>query len=276
MRINPFKKYHGFLKGSLLNLFAFRFEIIGWALQETLTLFIMFFLWISIYKENGGLDTQINGYDYRTLLYYLTMISVSSAWMGRSASFDILTDDIRDGNIAISLTKPVSYRARCFFTSIGQDIGEFLIFFIVPYLVTLLVFCFGLGCAWPIWYNVIFYLIAGFFAIAINDSFEFLIGQLGFVTNSLFGIYIIKASIFSFLSGATIPYSFFPEWAQNILAYLPFAGLASDPINIYLGVYDIKTTLIRLGVSGAWAVGMYLVSSFANDQMIRHVEVAGG
>jgi TM2 domain-containing membrane protein YozV len=62
MRPNPFRKYHGFIKGSFLNFVAFRTEILGWVLQDIITLFIMVFLWFAIYKESS--NETINGFTY--------------------------------------------------------------------------------------------------------------------------------------------------------------------------------------------------------------------
>ncbi len=93
--------------------FAFKFEIVGWVVQSLLSLVLLVFLWFAIYEEAGGLDAQINGFTYSQMIYYQTIVLISGLWITQSSSFDILTDDIRDGNIAVSLTRPVSYRGRC-------------------------------------------------------------------------------------------------------------------------------------------------------------------
>lgn len=273
---NPFKKYRGFIKGSILNVFAFKFEIFGWILQSILSLALLVFLWFAIFKEKGDLNTPINGYTYAQMIYYQIMVLITGLWTSQSSSFDLLTDDIREGNISISLTKPVSYRGRCLSCSIGNSIANFFLFALPLYIIAILICTFALNMPFPAWYNIIFYLICGVLAIVLFDSFDFLLGQLGFITNSLFGIYVIKGTLLSFLSGAMIPFSFFPGWMRDILIYLPFTGLSSTPINIYLGYYTITDSLIKLSISFGWAVVIYFLSIYANHIMIKHAEVAGG
>lgn len=271
---NPFKKYHGFIRGSFLNFFAFRGEILGWVLQDVVTLFIMVFLWFAIYKENA--NAAINGFSYPEMMAYLVVASISGQWINNGSTFRSVNKDISEGQISSWLTKPVSYRGKNFACSLGNCLGNFVLFFLPLAIIALLVFTLGLGLPFPEWYNIIFYLVAGFLAIVILDSLDFLIAQLGFLTNSLFGIFIIKEAIFAFLSGRAVPYSFFPAWAQNIMPYLPFAGLSSTPVNLLLSRYSLQESAISLALSFAWAVALYLLSVYANRKMIKHVVAVGG
>jgi ABC-2 type transport system permease protein len=271
---NPFKKYHGFIRGSFLNFFAFRGEILGWVLQDVVTLFIMVFLWFAIYKENA--NAAINGFSYPEMMAYLVVASISGQWINNGSTFRSVNKDISEGQISSWLTKPVSYRGKNFACSLGNCLGNFVLFFLPLAIIALLVFTLGLGLPFPEWYNIIFYLVAGFLAIVILDSLDFLIAQLGFLTNSLFGIFIIKEAIFAFLSGRAVPYSFFPAWAQNVMPYLPFAGLSSTPVNLLLGRYSLQESAISLALSFAWAIGLYGLSIYANRKMIKHVVAVGG
>lgn len=271
---NPFKKYHGFIRGAFLDFFAFRTEILGWVLQDLVTLFIMVFLWLAIFKENA--NAAINGFTYPEMMAYLVVASISGQWINNGNTFSSVNDDISEGQISTWLTKPVSYRGKNFACSLGNCLGNFVLFFLPLALIALLVFTWGLGLPFPAWYNILFYLLAGFLAIVILDSLDFLIAQLGFLTNSLFGIFIIKAALFAFLSGSAIPYSFFPEWAQAIMPYLPFAGLSSTPVNLLLGRMSLSESLTSLLLSFAWAVLLYFLSVYANHRMIKHVVAVGG
>lgn len=282
MKPNPFKKYHGFVKGSVLNFMAFRSEIVGWVMQDILTIFVLLFLWLAIFIEKSSqdatlfADTIINDYTYLKMTYYLIMVLITGQWVNNTSSFDIVADDIRDGNVSISLTKPVSYRGRCFASTLGNVLGNLIVFALPLLIAAVLIYTLAFQAPLPHWYNVIFYFIMGFFAIVIMDSFDFLIAQLGFLTNSFFGILIIKSTIVSFLAGGMIPFSFFPSWAQIILEYLPFSVIASAPVNIFLNNYSINQTLIHLALGAGWAVFIYLISVFANHKMIKHCEAVGG
>jgi len=151
MLINHFKKYRVFVKGSILNVFAFKFEIIGWVVQSLLSFALLVFLWFVIYKEAGGLEAEINGFTYGQMIYYQTIVLISGLWTTQSSSFDILTDDIRDGNISISLTRPVSYRGRCLSCSIGTSIANFCLFALPIYLIATILLTFVLNVPLPEW-----------------------------------------------------------------------------------------------------------------------------
>lgn len=274
MRRNPFRKYRGFLKGSFLNVIAFRNEIIGWVVQDILTVIIMVFMWFAIFKENGG--QTINGFTYPQMSAYLIIASLTANWTVNGSTFMDINDDIANGTIATSLTRPISYRAKNFFTSLGCNIGNFVIFFLPLIIIAYLVLIFGFKLPAPEPLNILFYLVSGFLAIAVLDSFDFIIAQLGFVTNSMFGIFLIKGSIFSFLAGSIIPYAYFPAWAQSFLSYLPFASLGSTPVNTLLGRLSLAQVGISLALSAAWAIALYAFSLYANKKMIRHVISVGG
>jgi ABC-2 type transport system permease protein len=271
---NPFRKYLGFIRGTFLNFFAFRSEILGWVMQDIVTLFIMVFLWFAIFKENG--NSTINGFTYPEMMAYLVAASLSGQWINNGSTFHSVNEDICEGQISAWLTKPLSYRGKNFACSPGDCLGNFLLFFLPLALLAILIFTFFLGLPFPQWYNILFYLMAGFLAIVILDSLDFLIAQLGFLTNSLFGIFIIKAAIFSFLSGSVIPYAFFPTWAQQIMPYLPFAGLSSTPVNLLLGRESLGQSALSLALFLGWAFGLYVLSVYANHRMIKHVISVGG
>jgi len=274
MRPNPFKKYLGFVKGSFLDVLAFRVEILAWVLQGVLSVVILVFLWFAIYQQSGG--TSINSFTYPEMISYLIMASLTNQWVSNGDTFSGVSRDITRGDIATSLTRPLSYRGRYYAASFGSLIANFVLFFLPLYIISQFVFVYSLGLAWPLWYNVLFYLLAGLLGMTITDSFDFIIAQLGFKTNSLFGIFLMKLALFSFLSGAAIPFSFFPSWAQPWLPYLPFSGLSSTPINLFLGRYSLIEALRSLAVSAGWALVLYLLSSLTNSLMIKHVESVGG
>jgi ABC-type uncharacterized transport system, permease component len=232
------------------------------------------FLWFAIYQQNG--DASINSFTYPQMISYLIMASLTNQWIGNSDTFSGVSRDITRGDIATSLTRPLSYRGRYYAASFGSLLANFFLFFVPLFVICQFVFVYALGLAWPLWYNVIFYLLAGLLGMTIIDSFDFIIAQLGFKTNSLFGIFIMKLALFSFLSGAAIPFSFFPSWAQPFLPYLPFGGLSSTPLNIFLGRFSPLESLQWLAVSAGWAVVLYSLSLLTNNLMIKHVESVGG
>ena len=283
------RKYRGFIKASFLEVFAFRFDIWSWIVQDILTVICTVFLWLAIYAQQDS-GVSISGYKEAELIGYMVFISLSLTWSGATNTFRNVGDDIYQGNIANSLTKPIHYRRWQFFNAIGQMLANFTLFFlpmlVVSALFLQLIFASngGLGAIFSSfsWWNVPFYLIARLLALVITDSLDFIIAQLSFLTKSVFGLMIIKSTIFAFLSGGMIPFSFFPKGVQEALAYLPFASLASTPVNLLLGRYSLTSSVplqnawFVLGLSALYAIALYAASEMACAKMIRHVESAGG
>lgn len=283
------RKYRGFIKASFLEVFAFRFDIWSWIIQDILTVLCTIFLWLAIYSQQDP-GIAISGYKEAELIGYMVFISLTLQWSSNTQTFRAVGDDIYQGNIAISLTKPLHYRRWHFFNAIGSMFANFVLFFLPMLLVSVgalqLIFAESGGLSVIFasfsWWNIPFYLLSGFFALVITDSLDFIIAQLSFLTKSVFGLMIIKSTIFAFLSGGMIPFSFFPDGVQQVLAYLPFASLGSTPVNLLLGRYSLTSSvplenaIFVLGLSAVYTIGLYMLSEWTCAQMIRHVESAGG
>lgn len=275
MRVNHFRRYRGFYRGAVLNALAYKINIYGWLFQGIMTLLAGILLWVAIYSEHPG--ETINGFSLALMVEYLLMCQVGpTIGMGADQSFGIVSEDIYKGEIATSLTKPVNYRFKCYVMSLGNASATFVILFVPLFLIAWLIIVYGFGNAWFTWYNFLLFLLASFFALTINDSFDFLFGEMTFYTQSYFGLMVIKDTLFGLLSGSLIPFSFFPSWASNILSYLPFASLVSTPVNILIGRYDLKSSLFFLLLSFGYASLLFLISYYSNKKMMKRVTSVGG
>lgn len=284
-----FKKYTGFIKAEFLGIFAYRFNIWGWIVQDVLTVVMTIFLWIAIYNSRGLGDTGVyQGFTLPGMVVYMMLANLTSLWTGATDTFRAVGDDVYEGAISISLTKPISYRAKMLSAAIGAMMAHFVIFVLpltaLAALGLYLVFPNGISSAFVgfNWYNIIFYFIQGVLALIIVDSLDFMVAQVSFISKSVFGLHIIKGTIFSFLSGGMIPYAFFGDNAAKVLSLTPFACLASSPINMIMGRYSIYSSDLFtnswfvLGVSAVYAIALYALSDLVCSSMIKHVESAGG
>ena len=53
-----------------------------------------------------------------------------------------------------------------------------------------------------------------------------------------------------FLTGVIVPFTFFPEWFQQVVAWLPFQAISYVPVTIYLGKRPGDRTLARPAAAG--------------------------
>src|SRR6202161_3282308 len=129
-----------------------------------------------------------------------------------------------EGKIARDLIKPVSVQWMWISRAIGESAFRLGLLTLPTAVVVALVFpvqgpAFGKN----------FFLMA-----AIN----FMIGTCAIPLKSILALIRAKYWLIELLSGLLIPMSFFPEWVQQVLAWLPFEHIAYTPLQIYLGKLD--------------------------------------
>ena len=112
--------YLPFLKASIKTELSYKAQIVMWIfIAFTETLFVVF-LYGAIYRNSAdGFDSVINGFTfYDMVLYMITSFMFSFVMGSGDTAYNIYTD-IKEGTVANTLTKPVSYRLRHLFTYLG-------------------------------------------------------------------------------------------------------------------------------------------------------------
>ena len=291
MKINRFKKlkvYRSFVKAGIMETLAFKWAIFGWLFIDSLSIILTCFLWYAIFNQpndnlyqfNAFNERMLNGFTLPQMISYQLIAMIVSTLVYSSISFWKVTDDIREGNIAMQLIKPLSYRLRILSESIGSFIINFIMLFIP--VMTLIILISGAVFGFDKiffsfnWYNIIFGIISVSMSLIILDTIDFMFAQFSFFTGASFGLVLLKNAIIQFLSGAFIPFSFYPEWAQTILNILPFASTLTSPTFIIMGNYSLIQTLEVLGLQLFWCIALSLLSSFIYSKSCKHVISVGG
>ena len=123
------------------------------------------------------------------IVYMITSFVFSFVMGAGDTSYNIYTD-IREGTIANTLTKPVSYRLRHLSTFLGMVALDLVIIMIPLMAITYGIF-FALGIltmgAWEFITNLIFFFIFTILGCFMNDAISYFIGMLVFFTDHLFG-----------------------------------------------------------------------------------------
>lgn len=273
-------RYKSFVKGSILEAFAYKWQTYSWFLAEILGIVLLCFLWTAIYRQPNASET-INGFTLPQMITYLLTAKIVQQLVGGSQAFWIVVDDIREGNIAMQLIKPISYRYRVFASSLGVYISNLLMAFIPLYLVATIVLSLIFGGLGNIyfslhWYNWIFFFISSLLSLYILDTFDFIFAQVSFYTGAGFGLMLLKDSVVSFLSGALLPFTFFPMWTQKFLEFLPFASMLATPNMIMMGNFTLLESLMKLGLQVLWALVLGFIAWLTYRASCKHVISVGG
>lgn len=292
MLIKNFKKYWTFAKAEIVGTMAYKFSIYVWLISDVIALIFTCILWKVVYEYSAiGLYGIMpsTGYNLSTMMLYLIIAKGTMNLVMSSGTFYYLSEEIKDGTIAMKLIKPINYRIQLLFGAIGRYIINLIMFFLPIVLlgygsVALFAYSMGMmeGFLVPMWYNIIIFMVITFLAVIVYDGFQFIIGQLAFLTSAIFGLGQIKDAVFGFLAGAYIPLALFPLWAQRVMRFLPFASLTSDPVLILMNGYDLTSKdggmafIMAISVMFFWGIILNLLGNMCYKMSVKHVVSHGG
>jgi ABC-2 type transport system permease protein len=229
---------------------------------------VAFFLWRSIYAGS----TSIHGLTFDQALLYVALGSTVFILLKTYADWG-MGQEIRDGTVAVFLTKPIDYQFYTFFTNLGFPLTSLIT--VVGPTILLLVFAFRIHFEFGA--GIFFFPFSLILAFIISFHFDYLVGLSGFYTESIWGISTTKEIIISVLSGMLLPLQFFPAAIQRVLEWLPFQAIYFTPLMMVTAPgRSAGYFLSMLGVQGVWAVLTFLLTRLAYAQAIKVLRVAGG
>lgn len=238
-----------------------------YTLNRIVEVVVYIFVWQAIYSQTGnagGLSIE------QMVTYYILVVSISPIILW--GCNEDMAHSIRNGQIHKELLNPISYFKYYF----GMNLGE-MTFAIVIGLATF-IFCFIfwpvlLPCSIGSFFLLIFVILLG---IPITFFLQMIVGTVGFYSNSIWGMQILRKAIISIFSGVIAPITLFPEWFQNINQFLPFKDLIYTPINIYLGQINIQEILFIIGKQIIWGILLYIVAKTFFEHAVKKVTINGG
>lgn len=273
------KLYLPFSKAGIKIELAYKAQIVMWIAISFIQTFFVLFLYQAIYRNSPeGMGAVINGFTFYDMVLYMITSFFFSFFMGAGdTSYDIWTD-IKEGTIANTLTKPVSYRLRHLFTYLGVLIFDFVVI-IVPFLSIVYGIFFGLGLLqldlMTFALNVLFFIVFSICAGLINNAVSYFVGMLVFYTDHLFGLNMARNALQGFLGGQMVPLAYMGALGVAF-SYTPFAFMNSVPVLTLMGKMDITNILIYLTIAVLWVILIELVNHFIFSHALKKITVQGG
>ena len=275
------KKYKPFFRAGAMDLMAYKFNLFTWLFVSVFEVAIVIFLWIAVYKNSSnGLDSVINGFTFKEMITYMVMINIFNFVTVSGNTLWTINTEIKDGTISMSFVKPISYRIRFIATTLGNLMATILLFglpcFTIAYIVFYFIGFISIPSLGVFVLYILLFIIAQLIAAILYDVIDYIFGILCFYTSSGFGINQIKNVITSFLSGSLLPLAFFPGVFKDIVNYLPFASMASNPILILLMKVDLIDGLKFIGISLFWLIILEIFAMILFNHASRKITVHGG
>lgn len=273
------KLYLPFSKAGIKIELAYKAQIVMWIFISFIQTFFVLFLYNAIYRNSlEGMESIINGFTfYDMVLYMITSFFFSFIMGSGDTSYDIWTD-IKEGTIANTLTKPVSYRLRHLFTYFGVLVFDYIVI-IIPFLgVVYSIFLF-LGLlqieAWKFVLNILFFVIFSIIAGFMNNAISYFVGMLVFYTDHLFGLNMARNALQGFLGGQMVPLAYMGTLGI-IFSYTPFAFMNSVPVLTIMNKLDIIEIIKYLAIAIVWLIVIEIVNHSIFRHALRKITVQGG
>jgi ABC-2 type transport system permease protein len=180
---------------------------------------------------------------------------------------------IRSGNVAYEMTRPLDLYAVWFTRALSGRAAP-LAMRSIPIVVVAALF-FGLQAPASPAAGVLF-AISAFAGLLLAASIVALMTISLLWTISGEGIYRLAAPFIFFFSGIVIPLPLFPDWAQGVIAVLPFRGLIDTPFQIYLGSLNGVNAVSALAHQALWIAAFIMAGRVILARHIRRLVVQGG
>ena len=275
------RKYKPFARASAIDVMAYRFNIITWAIVTVAEVACLIFLWLAVYQSSeGGIDSSINGFTYKEMIVYVVLTTIFGFVTFNDDTVWFINRDIRQGTIGNFLIKPISYRGKFIASNIGAFLMMSLVFGIPLYAAGLGVLI-GIGylpvaSIWDFIAHFLLFLVASVLACLLNGAISYIFGILCFYTTAAWGLNALKTTVIAFLSGTLLPIAFFPNIFREIVSYMPFAGMSQNPILILMMKYDYLECGKVILISFGWWVLLELIGKLLFNHAIKIVTVQGG
>ena len=254
-------KYLAVFKISFAQEFVYRLNFIMWRVRNVLQIFLIFFLWDSIFADPGRV---VFGYDRAKILTYVFGLLIVRSIVLSTRTIDV-PGDISNGDLTNYLLKPVNY-FKYWFT---RDLSSKALNLIFAALEAMLIY-FLLRPPFFFQQNpaiLLLFFLAVFLAVVLYFLMIFIFSTFPFwypeqAWGSIFLLFIFT----EFLAGGAFPLDILPPLAQKVIYSTPFPYLLFMPLQIYLGkisfLVGVKAVLIASLWVGILALILKLLWSF--------------
>lgn len=268
-----FKLYWPFSRGVIQTIMSYKVNFFMFVFGNLMRTFVIYYLWKAVFLSSGS--GSINNFTLNEMIIYIFMSSLTAGTIAAGTDSDI-AQEVKDGSIAMNLIKPINYKLRMFFSSLGSLIYQFTSILLPVWIGLLIVRYFTAGELPPDIATIFLYLFSMLLGFVINYLMNFSFGLLAFYVTNMWGIGHLKEALLLFFSGQLIPIAFFPEILQKIIQFFPFSSLNYIPVMIYLRKLTGIELLWSLGIQLVWMGLLYLLSRWLWSRAVNKLVILGG
>lgn len=236
-------------------------------LNRIVEIIVYIFVWQAIYNQTGN----AGGFTMSQMITYYILATALSSIVLRGIN-ETMAQSIRNGQINKELLNPITYFQYYF----GMNLGE-LAFALVVGVATFILCAIFWELALPTsLLDFSLCIIVILLGIPITFFIQMLVGTVGFYTNSIWGMQILKKATIKIFSGIIAPISLFPIWFQKLSEVLPFKELIYTPINIWLGRISYNEIVFVIIKQILWGFILYFIAKSFFNHAIKNITINGG
>lgn len=262
------RKYLSLTRATFMVGLTYRFGFIFTFVGNILYLGVAYYLWSSIYRHTN----VIRGLTFNETFIYVALGSAIFILLKTYADWEI-GYQIREGIIAVYLTKPMDFQFYSLFASLGFILVNLIAISVPTLLVMVLVF----KVQFTIGLGLFLFPLSVLFAFLISFCFDYFIGIMAFYTESIWGTSIMKEVILTVFSGALLPLQFFPDAVQKILLALPFQAIYHTPLMMVTRPdqgWDVFGPMLL--IQAFWTAILFILTRLFYNQAIKVLRISGG
>ena len=248
---------------------AYREELLTSWLGIAVQVIVFRQLWRALY----GARASYAGVSLTQALTYITVTIVVARFFSTWVVEDV-NEQIRSGEIALTLARPVPYGYAWFLHTAGEAVAGLLIVSLPAFAALSVVLRLPLPSSPWVWLSFAASLGLGFLTSFLID---YLIALSAFWLTDVGGFYYSKGSIISILGGTYLPLWIYPPAVARVLLWLPFRGICYTPVAILVGeIAPGAHVLQALGLQIGWVLVLAWLGRRVFLAGVGKVSVQGG
>lgn len=244
---------------------VYRADIVGSAVLFSVYIFVFTSLW-----RYMGSDVQIAGYSLKQMIWYLVCTEFIMVAC-RTDIFFKITAEVKNGNIAYSINRPVNYISYNILACLGGNLISTIIYTIISILLGILLSASFPPIALSKIIPFIFSLILG---ILIQLFIQLCIGLSALYFGESTAINLIYQKLV-FLLGGVFPTAILPEWLENLSNFLPFQYIAGVPARLLVS-FSWPSFFQLVLVQAIYLVLIVLFAILLTKHGKRKLQIYGG
>jgi ABC-2 type transport system permease protein len=205
---------------------TYRTELLMRAVSMATFMGVFVALWSTAFGVSGLGD--LAGYSLPQVVWYLAMTETIT--LSGSRVFMEISQDVKEGNLAYTLARPLSYPLFQMANSLGNSAPRFFLNLATGALVVLV----GVGRFAGSLPGLAGFLLLAALALVLDALVAVLIGLTAFWIEEVAPIYWIYNKLLFTVGGLFLPLEMFPGWLRRIADWLPFRFIAYAPARAFI------------------------------------------